>query len=242
MVCYLKIGHYDIPVKIIQEWRMSTRVALGKDHVILRIPKTLFNEQIQQHLNWATGWLHKIEAQKPNTLSRYIHLKTYENGSMLEIGGQTFTLFLSHAKSEMAGIKLRHHQDLVITLPVGKEYDEQKVIKKLLARFACRYFQPRIAERVTFYNNQYFRQPYNTVRLKYNKSNWGSCSGGRNLNFSVRLFFAPPEVIDYVVVHELAHLIEMNHSPRFWKLVSDVIPDYKKSEKLLKANSYLYDF
>lgn len=242
MVCYLKVGHYDIPVKIIQEWRMSTRVALGKDHVILRIPRTLFNEQIQQHLVWAQGWLHKIEAQKPNTLSRYIHFKTYPHGSTLAIGGQTFTIHLSDAKSDMAGIKLRNQTDIVISLPVGKEYDAQKVIKKLLAKFACRYFLPRIAERVHFYNQQFFRQSYNSVRLKYNKSNWGSCSGDRNLNFSVRLFFAPPDVIDYVVVHELAHLVEMNHSPRFWKLVSDVIPDYKKSEKLLKANSYLYDF
>ncbi|MBK8622242.1 MAG: M48 family metallopeptidase [Saprospiraceae bacterium] len=60
-----------------------------------------------------------------------------------------------------------------------------------------------------------------------------SCSEDRNLNFSVRLFFAPPDVRDYVIVHELAHLPEMNHSPKFWNIVEKIMPDYECSVQII---------
>ncbi|MCA9386358.1 M48 family metallopeptidase, partial [Candidatus Dojkabacteria bacterium] len=72
-------------------------------------------------------------------------------------------------------------------------------------------------------------------------TNWGSCSSKGNLNFTWRLIFAPLEILDYVVVHELCHLKEQNHSQRFWDLVAEQVPDYKKKRIWLKkhgANLY----
>lgn len=66
------------------------------------------------------------------------------------------------------------------------------------------------------------------------KTRFGSCSSKGNISFSYRLMLYPEEAIDYVVVHELAHLVEMNHSPRFYKIVESVMPDYKERKKLLK--------
>ena len=66
------------------------------------------------------------------------------------------------------------------------------------------------------------------------KTRFGSCSSKGNLSFSYRLMLYPEAAVDYVVVHELAHLVEMNHSPRFYKIVESVLPDYKKRKKLLK--------
>ena len=63
------------------------------------------------------------------------------------------------------------------------------------------------------------------VNVRDTKSRWGSCSGQRNLSFSWRLIFAPEPVLDYVVAHEVAHLVEMNHGPRFWRLVESLTPD-----------------
>jgi len=85
-------------------------------------------------------------------------------------------------------------------------------------------------------NERHFQQPIDQVRLKYNHSNWGSCSNKGNINLSTRLLFAPPEVIDYVIIHELAHRLEMNHSPRFWKLVADAMPNYREQERWLKEH------
>ena len=72
------------------------------------------------------------------------------------------------------------------------------------------------------------------IKINSAKKRWGSCSAKKNINFSWRLIMADDAVIDYVVTHELAHLIEMNHSQRFWAIVGNVLPDYKQRQKRLK--------
>lgn len=77
---------------------------------------------------------------------------------------------------------------------------------------------------------------YGRITIRRQKSRWGSCSQSGNLNFNCLLMLAPPGVVDYVIVHELCHRIEMNHSPRFWKLVGEVYPDYDRWKRWLKEN------
>lgn len=90
-----------------------------------------------------------------------------------------------------------------------------------------------IKERVEHYN-EFYKFSYNRISIKQHESRWGSCSRKRNLNFNYRLFFLPLELVDYVVVHELSHLQEFNHSKDFWKLVALQIPDYKQRRMQLK--------
>jgi predicted metal-dependent hydrolase len=80
---------------------------------------------------------------------------------------------------------------------------------------------------------------FNKIRITSAQQRWGSCSFNGNLNFSWRLIMAPIEVIDCVVVHELVHLIEHNHSSEFWARVYAEVPDYKESHKWLRDNNYL---
>ena len=75
---------------------------------------------------------------------------------------------------------------------------------------------------------------YGRIMITGAKTRFGSCSSKGNLAFSYLLMLYPEEAIDYVVVHELSHLIEMNHSPRFYKIVENILPDYKDRVKLLK--------
>lgn len=77
---------------------------------------------------------------------------------------------------------------------------------------------------------------YGRISIREQKTRWGSCSGAGNLNFNWRLIFAPEEVLNYVVVHELAHRREMNHSKAFYTLVEAVLPDYRSSRKWLRVN------
>lgn len=77
---------------------------------------------------------------------------------------------------------------------------------------------------------------YERIAVKDQATRWGSCSRKGNLNFNWRLILMPEEILDYVVVHELAHLKQLNHSPEFWKIVQEVLPDYKSRRKWLKEN------
>lgn len=77
---------------------------------------------------------------------------------------------------------------------------------------------------------------HNQIRIKNQKTCWGSCSKKRNLNFNYKILFLPQKTQDYIVAHELCHLVELNHSKRFWTLVAKVIPDYIKIRSELKKS------
>ncbi len=78
------------------------------------------------------------------------------------------------------------------------------------------------------YWNQFYGYRWNRVAIRNQKTCWGSCSALGNLNFSYRLLFLPPRLVDYIVVHELCHLQQLNHSQAFWDLVEKTLPHYKK--------------
>ena len=77
---------------------------------------------------------------------------------------------------------------------------------------------------------------YNQFRIKEQKTRWGSCSKRNNLNFNWKIIMAPEKVIDYVIIHELCHLVHFNHSKEFWNLLAFYMPDYKEQAEWLKNN------
>ena len=94
-----------------------------------------------------------------------------------------------------------------------------------------------LAVRVAYYAEK-LGVSYGKITLRQQKTRWGSCAANGNLNFNWLLILAPPEVLDYVVVHELCHRREMNHSQAFWKEVEKILPDYRERQKWLKDNGW----
>ena len=112
--------------------------------------------------------------------------------------------------------------------------DEAAVRAELRAWMSARALE-RIRERLAVYIPRVGRQP-GRITIREQKTRWGSCSSKHNLNFNWKLIMAPPPVLDYVVIHELCHLHEFNHSPRFWALVAEQMPEYESWKKWLKAH------
>ena len=94
-----------------------------------------------------------------------------------------------------------------------------------------------LAQRTAYFARQ-IGVTYGRITVRDQKTRWGSCSQAGNLNFNFRLILAPPEVLDYVVVHELCHRRQMNHSAQFWQEVAQVLPDYRARKAWLTENGW----
>ncbi len=110
-------------------------------------------------------------------------------------------------------------------IPVKKSDNEILELKKKAKQY--------IPERVEYFAKKYNKK-YNKIRITSARTRWGSCTSAKNLNFSYRLIQADTKAIDYVIVHELAHLKHMNHSKAFWSHVEEMMSDYKYWDQWLK--------
>ena len=108
---------------------------------------------------------------------------------------------------------------------------QKKALEDRYRQAAREYFPARVA-----YYESILGVTHGSIHIRDQKTRWGSCSAKGNLNFNWRLMLAPPRVLDYVVVHELCHRKEMNHSKAFWNAVEMVLPDYKELRKWLRDN------
>ena len=124
------------------------------------------------------------------------------------------------------------------TLLVVSPTSESAVIKDAIEKWYRERAREVITDKVTYFQ-RFIGKSVGEIRIKEQKSRWGSCSSQGNLNFNWKIVMAPDEIIDYLVVHELCHRLPMNHSKEFWDSVGKIIPDYKKREKWLKENGNL---
>jgi predicted metal-dependent hydrolase len=127
---------------------------------------------------------------------------------------------------------VEHRPDrLTVVLPPDARQTAEDVAEAWLRRQATYDLTDRLAAR-----SEQMSLRYGLVRVRDQATRWGSCAATTNLAFNWRLVLAPPAVLDYVVVHELAHLSEMNHGPAFWALVALHCPDWRWSRRWLRAN------
>lgn len=112
------------------------------------------------------------------------------------------------------------------------------VVKDRIIKLYRREAEKILNERTDIYSKIIGVNP-NKVFIKDQKTLWGSCSSRKNINYNYRIIMAPIEIVDYIVVHELCHLIHMNHSKSYWNTVQSILPDYQQRRKWLKSNGYM---
>lgn len=127
-----------------------------------------------------------------------------------------------------------HLQQMAEKKRLREQYREQALSKEELQELATQAMK-LIPQKVHYYA-QIIGVTYGRITIRNQRTRWGSCSGKGNLNFNCLLLLMPEEVLDYVVVHELCHRKEMNHSARFWEEVEKILPDYRQRRKWLKDN------
>lgn len=237
----IRINGITVPVKVYFERRGDVRFSIAGSGAFLRLPFSTPSKIIDQEWQRFKDWLVETANKKPGLLQRF-NVRQYQDGDTLEVGSRIYNLSINKEDRKTHSGKI---SDSTISLRLNQndsKKGQDKAIRQLISRCVGNDFLPEITERIHYWNDHYFNKPINSIRFKLNRSNWGSCSSKGNINLSTRLLFAPPDVIDYVIVHELAHRIEFNHSPRFWAVVSNVIPEYKIHERWLRDNGHLCQF
>ena len=238
------INELPIPVELFRDpKRTSWRFAFAKGGKLnVRIP-LLQSEGEADLLREIQKRLSDRMTQKPDTYYEFFTPKLYYGGDTLFLSGQEYTLdvFIEARKTNTGKLVIVQKKKMIYFRldAYMEERARQTAIGTLLSRIISADCLPEFSKRVRELNAQFFGK-YNKkikdIKFKYNHSNWGSCSTTGNLNFSSRLLFAPIDVQNYVIIHELAHLVEMNHSGDFWVLVAKAMPDYEEKEQWLKEN------
>lgn len=230
-----------LPVRVSLDLAHGHYYSLTARRITLRLPVTATEGMIREYLHVVQAWVEQQFEKHPNYREAYLG-KQFQDGEVLQVGERRYTLAISQKDRSTSTAKLVGDTICLELNENLNSWQRTRTAKTLLSRIVAKDFQAEISKRVEAMNAATFRQPIKSVNLKYNHSNWGSCSNAGNVNLSTRLLFAPKPVQDYVILHELAHLVEMNHSDRFWALVERFMPDYQQAEKWLKANRAKCDF
>lgn len=240
-IAHITVNGTVLPVEVVQEPRNGHRYSVTRKRIGMRIPMKANEADLQKHLNDLEVRVTQWAAKRTALLAPFIP-KEYRTGDVLQVGTRQYVLdILVEDRGSHTG-KLVGNTVALRLSTRSTPAARTRAIKTLLSRIVAGDYQAEIEQRVLAWNRRTFNRQIKGVFLKYNHSNWGSCSHNGNINLSTRLLFAPEPVQDYVILHELAHLVELNHSDRFWKLVEDFMPDYASREKWLSKFGGTCDF
>ncbi len=155
--------------------------------------------------------------------NRHLRLAIKKNGDILVSAPKYFPLYLiQRFISQKQEWLLANWQKIASQQSIFSRRFSLSEIKKLKALT-----DTLVRERLLFFN-QFYNFSYRKITVRNQSTRWGSCSKNKNLNFNCRLCLLPPALSDYIIVHELCHLQEMNHGRGFWQLVARTMPDYRK--------------
>lgn len=222
----------EIPYMLTRTNRRKTiRISVDDSgQVHIAAPAGLSEQEIIQRVKTRGAWilrkLAEVQAREYSPAG-----KKYVEGESFLVLGEDCKLRL-HIQPDIKRISIRLNQgNLLVATPT----EEQEPLKLALESWYRSKAREVVEERINCYYPQVGASPVR-VRIKDQKRRWGSCSSKGNLNFNWRVVMAPLPVLDYVIVHELCHLIHLNHSKEFWSLVESVLPDYKERREWLKKN------
>jgi len=157
------------------------------------------------------------------------------DGQTISVMGKPYTIRVSCSSRSRVTVR---DGEVRIAVPEGPERDGR--IASIVRREMAKAMGPDLEKRVSDFNQTHFGGRVSRIVLKDTKTRWGSCSPGGSICLNFRLLFMPSEILDYVIVHELAHTRYRGHGPRFWDLVGKVIPDHKEKRKWLRENGWRY--
>lgn len=224
----LAFRHFDVTV-IRSDRRRSATFRVDQSGVSFRVPKEIGRQKIVELVEKKTPWIRKkLEYAASLTPPR---LLDFENGDPIPYLGKTYCLKVQvgdYPHVELVG------EDILVSV-VEQHLTNSLYIQLVLERWFLDEAAILLAERLDFYAPIVGVRPTG-MQVKAYKARWGSCKMDGQIQFNWRLIHGPVDVLDYVVVHELCHILQHNHSAAYWSEVARVMPDYEVRRKWLSQN------
>jgi hypothetical protein len=214
---------------------ISVRVKSGS--VQVSSPKHLSDQAITEFLSERSAWIEKqllICSKRPQATA-----KKFISGENFTFLGEDYSL--EFVEGDCIGVSIKENR---FALSINSTVPDKKLkphIKELISNWYMDRANEHLNEKTKRFAALLSVAP-KSVTVKNYKARWGSCSVNGDISYNWKLVFAPHHIIDYVVVHELCHIKEHNHSPKFWAWVESIIPDHKKRRKWLRENGGVMEF
>lgn len=229
-------GSQTIEFSLAYRNRKTMAIQIQPPDIITVIsPKGVKEEEILRLVKGKSKWISKklFQIREMEVLKRN---REYVNGESFMYQGSNYSLQILLDKAYMVPeAKLFRGKFYLYTHSTDPD-----LVRSALEKWYKEKAREKVLERVSYYQKHFDLAP-NKVMVKEQKKRWGSCSSQRNLYFNWKCIIAPPSVLDYLVVHEMCHMVHMNHSKDFWNLVKNIMPDYKDSKILLRNEGIKYD-
>lgn len=203
--------------------RLTMRVS-SKGDVIVTKPKQISDQLAAKFVHENQAWILTQQANLART-------ERLESETWIYLFGKKYQKICEYSRNRPVGCFIEH--DNFMINPIDPEKADSKYQKKEIVRFLKHTAQHYILPR-TEYLAKKMQLSFGKITLREQSSRWGSCSSRGNLNFNWRLVHFEPPVIDYVIIHELAHRTHMNHSKKFWDLVRKFDPEYPNHRGVLR--------
>ena len=215
--------------KLIRSRRRSISLEITRDaQLVVRIPKYASLSDVKRFILEKRGWIEKKIAEAGEKINKHTP-KKFVSGEKFYYLGEKYILKSTKGQST----KLEFNNGFFIS------ENDLPYAKNIFIKWYKRQSKINIPKRVRWYANLH-KLDYKKIRITSASRRWGSCTIQGNLNFTWKLVLLPIKVLDYVVVHELAHLLQHNHSKKFWSEVERMLPDYKERRKWLRKNGEEY--
>lgn len=209
-------------------------ISVVKDEVRVSIPKGLPAGEVKRFVESKKEWIFK-HVQAYQSKIKDILPRDYVSGEKFPYIGRQLLLNTKTHHLKYTTIQFEANSILVAIPEDFPESSWPEMVREALI-FAYKAQAKKILKEKVEHFSKLMSVNYNDMRIKEQKTRWGSCSGKGNINFNWRVIMAPNQVIDYLVIHELSHLRHLNHSEDFWHVVASYMPDYKKWERWLKKH------
>ena len=211
--------------------RRTAAIKINHNVTEVRVPVWVSDGWVSDWVESRRSWIEKHQQRIQEELN--VSCLKIEQGGLLPFRGNRVHVFWHNGPRTSVN---RQGDQLLITLSSRSKKSELEQVKGLLQKWYKSEAEVYLQERVLLWSDVMGLYP-NSMKLKGYRRRWGSCSSKRDLSFNWRLIFADEALVDYVVIHELAHIKHMNHSAEFWEVVQSFSPEFKSLRKELHSKS-----